>query len=173
MDGRADATASSVDALKQAFCNGPSVGSVEAWMQTYEEESSPRFRDRLIAETWVLSLKEPFAWDALEELCRQMLKRRENPPPILAKWAMWATTRKGLRPGIGRGHPMGSFSEKLDIIRVVQRLTYICGFTKTAAYRMVSDWCTEPNARTPRSPDAIRKIVTRWPASKPLKGGHK
>ncbi len=172
-----DDNAAYIDELKRQFCNGePRREKAEWHLQRYEQETDPKERDKLLASLWNWSLSQPWAWDTLVEFCRRTpkLTRHEKTAPILIDFAMMAATGQRTKPKSGPGRPVGDINETLDILVTVRVLIKDYGYTKTAAYKTVSEWCNESGGKkAARSPDAIRKIVKQLTEAKPFPSGRK
>ena len=171
-----DDNAAYIDELKRQFCSSEHHPDVvgNLW-QRYEEETDPEKRNHILEGLWNWSLSQPWAWDALLEFCRRTPKmtRHEKTAPILIDFAMMAATGQRTKPKSGPGHPVGNINEKVEILITVRVLTKDYGYTKTAAYESVSKWCCTTTGMTPRTPDAIRKIVRGMETARPFKGGRK
>ncbi len=106
------------------------------------------------------------------ELCRRTKFGAER-PAILVDFAMLAATGERIRPDSGQGRNHGDINEKMNVYATVRVLVKDYGYKRTPAYGLVSQWCVETPGMTPRTPGAIRKIVTSLERHEPFTRGRK
>ena len=89
-----------VNELKRQFCSDESrfgrfgfFGFVEWWLKEYEEKTDPLSREEMLTKLWTWSLLQPWAWDALVEVCHRTWKRGESLSPLLVQFLVMAGRR--------------------------------------------------------------------------------
>lgn len=165
-----------IEELRCRFISGePRFDLGERYIERYEGEADSETRERILMALWNWSLSQPWAWDALVELCRRTPKftRHENTAPLLIDFALMKASGERNRPDSGQGRNHGDINEKMNVYATVRVLVKDYGYKRTPAYDLVSQWCVETPGMTPRTPGAIRKIVTSLEQHQPFKRGRK
>ena len=160
-----------INELKRQLCSGNFRIDIKAfWLEQYAKATSPKERDKVLLSLWNWSLSQPWAWGVFVELCRRTpkLERKQSPPQLLVDFAMMAVTGERKRPKSGPGHPVGDINEDADILATVRVLTKAHGYSKSEAYREISEWLKDANLE----PGAVRKRVRKLETAKPFPSKH-
>ena len=147
--------------LKRQFDDPEYRFDIVQWHLHRYENGPPEDCDLMLGSLWNWSLSERWAWNTLLALGERMLDRREPLPPILAEFGMMAATGKRTPPDQKPGHPTGDINDKFNLLATVRVLTKDYGYTKTAAYEALANWCH-------KDPDTIRKTVTKLEKRRPF-----